>query len=183
VAVEADGNILIATRGKEGRIFRFSPEYELIGSRGESGKGQGEITAITGLAAMPDGRVAVTCAETELAVQIFDSSGRHLMGFGRHDMGPGNFSLPSGVTVTGDGRIWVMDEIRQVVDVFESDGSYSGRLGSGGRGPGEFLYPSAIATDGVSFIAVAEKAGNRVQLFKIRGTWTSEATEKEDTTF
>jgi DNA-binding beta-propeller fold protein YncE len=85
-----------------------------------------------------------------------------------HDIGPGNFSLPSGVAVSADGRIWVSDEIRQIVQVFEPSGKFIQSVGVGGRGPGEFHYPSALASDGKDLVAVAEREGNRFQLLRVR---------------
>jgi DNA-binding beta-propeller fold protein YncE len=183
LTVEGNGNILVATRGKDGRIFRFSADYELVDSWGVPGTEPGQLSQITAMAILPDGNVIVACEYTELVLQIFTPAGEFVQGFGTHDTGAGNFSLPSGVAVTGDGRIWVLDQNRQVIEVFESNGSYVGRLGSGGREAGEFLYPSALATDGASLLAVAEKAGNRLQLFRIRGTGTSDSTRKGGSTF
>jgi DNA-binding beta-propeller fold protein YncE len=183
VAVDDEGTIFVATRAKHSRVFRFSPEYELIDSWGETGAGPGSLMAVTGLAVAPDGNLVVLGKHTELAVQIFQPNGTYVAGFGGGEQGPGNFSFASGVTVTRDGRIWVSDEIRQFVDVFESDGNYVGRLGIGGRAPGQFMHPGALATDGAKVVAVAEKAGNRLQLFRIRETGTSETKEQEGSTF
>ena len=91
-----------------------------------------------------------------------------LNAFGVHDHGPGNFSLPSGVTTTADGRIWVGDGIRQIVQVFEADGSFLEIVGGVGSGPGQFFNPYALASDGRELIAVAERAGNRVQVMRTR---------------
>jgi DNA-binding beta-propeller fold protein YncE len=168
VAVEPGGTFLVSTRGEAGRIYRFGSDYRRLGEWGVSGGAPGELSRICCLAALPDGRVVVGCAGTELAVQIFDAQGAYLKGFGRHDVGAGNFSLASGVTTTADGRIWVVDELRQTLQVFDSEGSYIGRVGTGGEGPGEFLYPNSIAALGDTLFAVTERVGNRVQLLRIR---------------
>lgn len=168
LTVAADGTILMATRGKRGRIYEFTPDLKLKASWGYSGKGPGHLSGITGLAVLPDGRRIVICAQTDMVVQVFDEAGQWMNGFGRHENGPGNFSMPSGIAVTGNSQIWISDELRQIVQVFDADGSYLGEVGGGGVGPGEFLYPSAIASDGSGLLAVAERVGNRFQLLSIR---------------
>ncbi|HVP39113.1 MAG TPA: hypothetical protein VMS93_08025, partial [Candidatus Saccharimonadales bacterium] len=168
LAVARDGRILVATRGDSGRVFAFGPDFRPQGSWGEPGAGPGQLSQVTSLAFTPGGDVVVVCAGTQLAVQIFDSRGVYRKGFGRHDIGPENFSFPSGVTVTDDGRIWVTDEIRQVVKVFDSEGGFQAMFGGLGRAPGSFQYPSALTTDGRSRLAVAEREGDRFQVLTIR---------------
>ena len=168
VAVTPAGGILVAAGGHEGRVYRFDRDYRPLGCWGEPGSARGQLAGVTGLAVLPDGRVVVTGIMSELAVQIFSDAGEFLTGFGVHDIGPGNFSLPSGVTTTGDGRIWVSDEIRQVIQVFDSAGRFLGMVGSGGVAPGQFQYPSALASDGEGCLAVTERVGNRFQLLRVR---------------
>ncbi len=122
---------------------------------------------MTSIAELAGGNIAVACARTELGVQVFTLSGDFIRGFGRHDIGPGNVSLPSGIAGTADGRIWVTDELRQIVQVFDAEGTFLGAFGGSGLAPGSFLYPSALATDGDSRIAVAERESGRVQILRI----------------
>jgi DNA-binding beta-propeller fold protein YncE len=112
--------------------------------------------------------VYVSCATTFFAVQVFDAQGAFEHGFGVHDLGPGNFSLPAGIAITADGRTWVADEIRQVVQVFDPAGSYVGMMGGLGVGPGEFRFPRALASDGRDLLVVAERVGDRVQVWRTR---------------
>jgi DNA-binding beta-propeller fold protein YncE len=155
----------------------FCPDFAPRPSGGSAGHGPGQLSAITAIAELPDGSIAVACAQTELAVQIFDPTGKYLRGFGRHDIGQGNFSVPSGITATPDGRIWVSDELRQIVQVFNSEGQFLGSLGGGGLAPGEFLYPSALASDGGERLAVAESVGARFQVFSIASAGDGVETE------
>jgi hypothetical protein len=99
---------------------------------------------------------------------VFSLDGRYVTGFGRHDLGPGNFSLPSGLAFTTGGRVCVTDAIRQIVQVFESDGTFVGAFGGVGVGLGEFREPSALAGDGHGLLALAEKSGSRFQVMWLR---------------
>jgi NHL repeat-containing protein len=167
VAVARDGSILAAAPGALGRVYRFAPDLTPNGSWGEPGDSPGRLNTVVSLAELPNGNVVVASALTELAVQMFTPRGEFIRGFGKHDIGLGNFSLPSGLAVTADGRIWASDEIRHVIQVFDSTGTYIGEVGGGGTALSEFLYPSAVATDGVNHLAVAERLGGRIQVFGI----------------
>ncbi len=168
LAVGADGDIWVAARGKEGRIYQFDADYRFKGAWGTSGADPGQLSAISSMALTPAGDVVVGCARTQLAIQIFDSRGGYIRGFGVHDIGPGNFSFPSGIAVTGDGRLWVSDAIRHSIQVFDSAGSLLGAVGGFGVGLGEFINPSALASDGKGLLALAENAGSRFQLMWVR---------------
>ena len=167
VAVGHDGRIFVASRGKQGRVHVFSPEGQRLLTWGAAGAAPGQLASITSLAAAPAGEIVVTCATTDLAVQVFDASGNYLRGFGVHDIGPGNFSLPNGVVVTPDSRIWVTDGIRHVVQVFDLTGKLLGMLG-GGEDPGALFYPSALASDGRGLFALVETGGKRLRLWWVR---------------
>ena len=168
LAVAPDGAILVASRGEQGRIHVFDRDYRYVSTWGTPGRAPGQLATATAIAFAPRGEVVVTCYATDLAVQVFDLSGNYLRGFGVHDIGPGNFSLPSGVTVTADGRIWVLDALRENVQVFDSSGSLLGVVGGGGSNPGEFKTPSALASDGSGLLAVTEQSGRRLQLLWVR---------------
>jgi DNA-binding beta-propeller fold protein YncE len=117
----------------------------------------------------PDGSIVVLCLDTNFAVQRFTNDGAYVSGFGLHDIGTGNVSFPSGIAVTGDGRLYVTDELRQIIQVFDERGAVIARFGGGGLLPGEFQYPSALASDGKDYLAVVERVGARLQLLRLAG--------------
>lgn len=167
VAVGPGGAIYAATSGEGSRIFRFGADYAPAGSWGEPGTGPGHLHSVTALGVLADSTIAVACGRTDLGVQIFTPTGGYLRGFGTHELGPGNVSLPSGVLGTSDGRIWVCDEIRQSLQVFDSRGAFLELAGGRGAAPGEFAYPSAIASDGKGLIAVTDRELGRVQVLAL----------------
>jgi DNA-binding beta-propeller fold protein YncE len=167
VAVGPGGAIYAATSGEGSRIHRFGADYAPAGSWGEPGTGPGRLHSVTALGVLADSTLAVACGRTDLGIQIFTPDGAYLRGFGTHEMGPGNVSLPSGILGTPDGRIWVCDEIRQSVQVFDSQGAYLELAGGRGAAPGEFAYPSAIASDGKGLVAVTDRELGRVQVLAL----------------
>jgi sugar lactone lactonase YvrE len=168
IAVRRDGVIAVASRGDSGRVHVFGPDYRHVTTWGTPGTGAGELSGISGLAWTPDRRLVVVCSATETAVQIFDENGAFERGFGRHQHGPGNFSLPTGVAVMGDGRLWVGDGLRQIVNVYDGFGNYLGMVGGFGDGPGQFRFPEGLASDGTDLLVVAERGSHRVQVLRAR---------------
>jgi DNA-binding beta-propeller fold protein YncE len=168
LAVTLDGCLLVAGPTGDDRVYRFDATLHQAGIWGTSGAEPGKLHAITALTVLPDGRIAVACAQTKLGVQIFSKDGAYQSGFGIHDIGHGNFSLPSGIAATADGRIWVSDEIRQVIQTFDPNGTYLGMIGGFGVAAGDLNYPCALAGDGRDRLAVAEREFGRVQILIAR---------------
>jgi DNA-binding beta-propeller fold protein YncE len=115
----------------------------------------------------PTGELVISDS-SGLAVQVYLPSGKFLRGWGQHEVGMSNFSLPSGLAVDGAGRIFVADRLRQDVKVFDANGDFITNFGGLGRGPGEMTYPIDVGSDRVDRIFVAESAGRRVQIFRVR---------------
>ena len=71
------------------------------------------------------------------------------------------------VATTADGRIWVLDTLRQVVQVYDLRGAFLGRVGGLGQEAGAFYFPSALATNGKTRLYVVERVGARLTTFRI----------------
>ena len=170
VAVGGDGTIYVATTAEASRVHRFRRDYTPDGAWGEEGTAPGRLQDVAAIAVLGDTAVAVVCEQTELVVQVFSPSGEYRRGFGTHEVGDGNFSLPSGLTVTADGRIWVLDEIRRTLQVFDSGGNFATRADGSGTALGAFDHPSALASDGRGLIAVTDRGIGRVQVFAAGNT-------------
>lgn len=169
IHVSRTGDVWVGGPPRDDRVHRFNASLDSVSAWGESGATPGRLKNITAITTLPDGDIAVACASTELAIQVFSQEGTFRFGFGVHDLGPGNFSLPSGIAATDDGRLWISDEIRQNVQVFDLKGTYLGSFGGKGLGPSDFLYPSALASDRKATVAVAEREAGRIQIFSVIG--------------
>jgi DNA-binding beta-propeller fold protein YncE len=167
LAVAADGTIYVGTTAQESKVHRFRPDYRADGAWGVQGSERGQLWGVTALCVLNDGSVAVGCDRTELGVQIFSAAGEYLRGFGTHEVGEGNLSMPSGLVATPDGRIWVVDEIRQTIQVFDSQGNALSKEGQRGAGAGEFAHPSSMTYDGRNSIALTDREIGRVQVFTV----------------
>ena len=177
LCVLPNGDVLAGGPPKDDRIYRFDQAGKLLATWGERGADPGQLAGITAIATLPTGDVVVACSNTQLAIQIFSADGAYRRGFGIHDIGPGNFSLPSGIAVTPDGRIWVSDELRMNLQVFDAQGSYLGVFGGMGTSLGTFSYPSALAGDGGRLLAVTDREAGRFQILHINDTKGGEGSE------
>ena len=165
LAVDTMDNLYVATSGDRVKILIFDRDLNLIKYFGTRGTDKGELKTITGLWVDHEGKIYVTDTDASLCVQIFNSAGEFLLGFGGHDIKREDFSLPSGVTTTADGKIWVVDELRQVVKGFDDKGNFLFWFGGFGAWPGDMRYPRYITGDGSNALFVVERVGERYQKF------------------
>jgi sugar lactone lactonase YvrE len=167
VAVGGDGTIYVGTAGDTSKVHRFRPNYEPDGSWGNEGTAPGMLRGVAALATLGDSAVVVACERTDLAIQIFTPAGEYRRGFGTHEVGEGTFSLPSGLAITADGRMWVVDEIRRTLQVFDAGGQFLAKLNGEGSDTGGFMHPTSLATNGRSLVALTDRGINRVQIFSV----------------
>jgi tripartite motif-containing protein 71 len=104
-------------------------------------------------------------------IEAFDSTGAFLLQFGGTGTGPGQFQLPSGITVDNTGNVWVTDAILNRVQKFSSTGTFLLQFGSTGKAPGFLYQPYGIATDLVGNVWVADTGNNRLQQFGPTGAF------------
>ena len=161
-----EGNLYIG-ENESGQILVFDPKLNLKLKFGGNGEGKGKFKSISSIAIdKRDGKIYVTDHQNNPAVQVFDRNGNYLLGWGEHQMGPNNFSLPGGIAIDSRGRIFVADTLRQDIKIFSSEGKLIDRFGGMGYRAGQVSYPVDIAIDPSDKIYVVEKTGRRVQVFQ-----------------
>lgn len=90
------------------------------------------IANVAAVALSPDGRILVVDA-SEGNVKLFDQAGALVSVLGRKGRGPGEFSLPQGISIGPSGQIAVADEGASAsISYFGKDGDYRGRFLLGG---------------------------------------------------
>lgn len=162
IAVDAEGNLYVGENSEcQVRVYGRDLREKL--RFGSCGGGEGEFQAIAGIAADAERIYVVDHQVTP--VQVFDRRGNFLRGWGKHDMGNQNFSLPEAVAVDSKGRVIVIDALRHEIKVFDSEGNFLDRFGGLGSGPGQVAYPSDVAIDAADRLYVIEKGNGRAQVF------------------
>jgi DNA-binding beta-propeller fold protein YncE len=174
-AITADQNDLYVADATSGQVFVYDADHRLKRRFGEGGR----IKSVAAMTVDTDGVVYLLDANAPMALQVYAPDGTFLRGWGAHESGPQNFSLPSGITVDGEGRVITVDMIRQQIAVFATDGTFQGRFGGLGSALGAVTYPSDVASDGHGRLYVVERQGNRLQIFEPRKTTSRSRSTRE----
>ena len=162
LAVDPDGNLYVG-ENESCQVLIFGPDWKPRGRLGGCGIENGQFQAITGIAANAE-YVVVTDAQA-VAVQIFNRKGNFIRGFGAHDMGIQNFSLPASVALDSKGRLIAIDTLRHEIKFFDLEGNFLDRFGGLGWRLGSVAYPAGVAVDPADRLYVVEKGNARVQVF------------------
>jgi tripartite motif-containing protein 71 len=154
IATAPDGSIRVADEGNH-RIQVFDPTGALRHVLGWYGGGDGQFRMPGDVAVGADGATCATDAVNRSAVR-FDTCGRALANVGQTDGGyddyVARFAEPSGVTVGGDGSVYVSDRVRNRVQQFDASGQWV-RLWGNVVGDFEF-FSGEGALGGVEDMAV-----------------------------
>lgn len=102
---------------------------------------------------------------TSYAVRI--TSVRHLFDI------TSDFNTPSDVSVSTDGKIFVVDGVNNVVKAFSSNGKFLFAFGEKGADKGQFNTPLGIDIDKANKVYVADSRNHRVQVFDASGNFIS----------
>ncbi len=170
LAVDGDGFIYVSLTGSVHAILVLTTSLELACTIGSTKPANDATQEITGLWVDHAGTIYATYAQGQ-CVRELDTDGHTITGFGIHDVGPMNFSLPAGVITDPHDNLWVIDTLRHCVNIYQPTPNgaptFLDALGGFGDTAGLFLYPSAIATDGATRVFVLESTGARLQILDV----------------
>jgi sugar lactone lactonase YvrE len=154
-----------------------------LGSKGKPGHSGSPFNMPTRAKRAPNGDIFVSDGYAQNRVHRFSSDGKLLLSWGRGDpvfyqqwagqpvtgragTGPGEFNLPHDVTISGDGRVFVMDRTNNRCQVFDMNGKYLTEWADV-WGPND----SFIDGDGVMHIASARGVELRSLDGRLIGRW------------
>lgn len=163
LAFDTDGNLYVG-ENESGQVLVFGPDLKprlRFGSRGDE---EGQFQSIAGIAA--DRELIFVVDHQVKPVQVFDRRGNYVRGWGAHDFGVQNFSLPEAVALDSKGRVFVIDALRHEIKLFDREGQFLDRFGGLGRRAGNISFPVDVAIDAQDRLYVVEKGNARVQVFE-----------------
>jgi DNA-binding beta-propeller fold protein YncE len=161
------------------RVQKFDPTGEFIMQWGSFGSNDGQFYFPRGIAVDPtDGAVYVVDMGNH-RIQKFDTSTNVLpqlltkwgggLGPGHASdpraQEPGQFRSPWGITVDGQGDVFVTDTGNQRVQKFDREGNFITQWGGFGNGDGQFNFPYGVAVDARGSVFVVDSSNTRVQQF------------------
>lgn len=103
----------------------------------------------TNLAIAPSGELYISDGYGNARVHRFTAQGRLLQSWGEPGAGPGQFQVPHGIAVDGQGVVYVADRENSRIQLFEGDGRFRGQWTNVAR-------PSHLAIDREGWIYIAE---------------------------
>lgn len=148
------------------QVYVYRRDGSLKFQFGSRGYDDGQFMAIGAIDIGPGGLIHVL-DQRATAVQVFDAEGNFIRGWGKHEMGAQNVSLPSDLAVDSKGRVYLTDELRQQVKVYASDGKFLLAFGGLGAGLGQLGFPTSVEIDEKDRIYVCERQTARVQVFEL----------------
>jgi DNA-binding beta-propeller fold protein YncE len=93
---------------------------------------------------------------------------------GGRGTGKGEFDLPTGICVDGNGNFLVADTNNGRIEKFSPTGAFLSSFGIKGSGHGQLGQPNGIAVDGAANIYVSDASNHRVQKLAPDGTLIAE---------
>ena len=152
VAVDADGNILVASHFF---VQKFSPTGKFLQQVGGMNEQLFSLHSPRGMAIGKSGRVYIT-EQQKHRVAILNSDLSFYKRFTDADwmLGSGHLNMPQGIAVNSRGNVYVADMMNHAVQVFDSEGKFQFRFGKMGTGPGATTSPTSIAIDSLDYVYV-----------------------------
>jgi DNA-binding beta-propeller fold protein YncE len=133
-------NMLYCTDDGNHTVRKFTPNGKLLltlgtmntpSDTGYNGKDTGTVSRPgapfnrpTNLAIGPKGDLYVSDGYGNCRVHRFSAKGELVQSWGVPGHGPGQFYLPHGIAVAGDGRVFVCDRENDRIQIFSPDGEY-----------------------------------------------------------
>jgi len=157
----ANGDLWIGD-SRSGQVVAFDRRLQPRMRIGTLGDGQGQLDGIAGIAL--DERNVYVASQEGIAVQIFTRQGRFVRGWGIHDAGLHNVSLPAGIAVDAKGRVILLDTLRQEIKYFDPDGKLIELFGGLGLQAGAVSFPTDLGMDRKGRLCVADSGNGRAQV-------------------
>lgn len=160
---DASGDLYVG-ESTSGQVVAFDKHLRAKLRLGSYGDGPGLFNGIAGIAV--DARHVYVASVEGMAVQIFTRQGRFVRGWGYHDAGLQNVSLPAGIAADAQGRVILLDTLRQEIKYFDAEGRLIDLFGGLGRHPGAVAYPTDLSMDRQGRLCVADGGNFRVQVLE-----------------
>lgn len=140
-----DGRLLmkLGTSGVPSDTGAASMDYRTIR------RAAGPFHFPTDLAVGPNGDLYVSDGYGNARIHRFSPDGRLIRSWGSPGSGPGEFYVPHGIAVDGEGRVWVADRENCRLQIFDPHGDYLGEWGGLAR-------PCELYIDSSGLVYVAE---------------------------
>lgn len=126
LTIDSQDNVWVTDVGRH-QVFKFTHGGDLlltVGTAGVPGADSAHFNLPTDVAVLPGGGFYVSDGYANTRVAKFSSTGQFEFQWGEKGTGPGQFDLPHGIGVDGEGRVFVADRSNARVQVFDAQGRF-----------------------------------------------------------
>ncbi len=123
-------NVEVIKNGKKPKTTKGIPskvEFEKEIIMGNSDDPDRAFAQLSGFAVAEDGCIFALDMQDK-KVKVFDSQGDFIKAFGKEGQGPGELSMPSGISMTPEGELMVEDAMNRRLSYFNLDGEFLRQL-------------------------------------------------------
>ena len=156
--VDGDAHCLVA----------FDLSGKVVGTIGHPGAEPGSFNYPTHICCAGDHLLVADSGN--FRVQLLDLDGNCQRTIGQKGDGAGDFALPKGVALDGEGHVFVVDTHFENVQIFNMEGQLLMAFGQEGRELGQFWLPAGLAVGPHNRIWVADSGNRRLQVFELTRT-------------
>jgi len=192
VAVDASGNIYVADTGNH-RVLKLTASGVLLLEISQNNRQACKLLYPSAIALDAAGNIYVA-DKNHSRVSVFSPTGQLLRSFNTSlpsddyhladsysdtgwdlllrlifDYYFGHDSRPAGITISGDGSIWISDERQNRLLQFSSTGTLLKTIGSTGTQAGQLRRPGGLEIDRVGQLYVPDRLNRRVQKLSASG--------------
>lgn len=168
LARDAATGMLFVADTYDHNIKVFGPDGRLARVLGQRGEGEGEFNFPTHLA-LRAGQLYITDTLNS-RIQVLDLLGNSgWRSFGQRGLYIGDLVRPKGVSVDGEGNVYVVESYYDSLLVFNPEGELLMSIGGTGTATGRFYLPAGVWVDAQNRVHVADMFNGRVVLFQFLG--------------
>ncbi len=146
----------------------FDARGTLVATHGARGNGDGQFNYPSHLA-LAGTELYVTDTMNSRIQVLRAADGAYLRQFGARGLTLGNLVRPKGVSVDGEGNVYVIESYFDSLLVFSPRGEFLMPIGGTGKATGRFYLPSGVWIDGKNRVHIADMFNGRVVLFQFLG--------------
>lgn len=146
----------------------FDDRGALVATFGRRGTADGEFNFPSHLA-LASGELYVTDTLNNRVQVLRAADGAFVRQFGTRGLALGQLVRPKGVSVDGEGNVYVIESFYDSLLVYSPRGEFLMPIGGTGKATGRFYLPSGVWVDGKNRVHIADMFNGRVVQFQFLG--------------
>ena len=162
VAVDGDGNILVADRF---RLQKFTTDGHFLEGTSLNDSGVPQLLKPSGIAYSTSNN-KMYVSDRNHRVLVLNSDLTVFSQFGKKGTDRGQFDSPCGIAIANTGKVYVADKGNHRIQVFTAEGNFLKMFSVGGE---ELVEPVDVAVDVNGLVYVSENRNCRVSVFTPKG--------------